>query len=386
MTSRGGSRVWAVLRRLQIPIVVLALILIIARLALPFAIRDYVNRQLRAIPEYGGEVGAIRVNLWRGAYEILNLRVVKTTGKVPVPFVSIPHMDLSIEWPQLLRGELVGEVEMSRPELNFVNGPTEETKQTGVDKGWKQTLEALFPFTINRFEIKDGVIRYADPLQQQWPVDIYITNLFAVATNLTNVENAETALPAGLVARGNTVGQGKVALELLMNPLAETPTFKLAASITRMELTALNDFLRAYSNTDAESGRFWVYLNIAAAEGRYRGYIKPFFLDVSMINLDEAGRQNILQTFWESLVAGVAELFTNQPSDQIATEAPITGEFEAGTQVDLWTTIGGILRNAFFQALRPGIRQPVTLPGDVGIQGEQEQKEGSAPKKEGRAE
>ena len=154
--SRGTRVVWDWLRRFQIALVVLALILVLARLALPFAIRDYVNRQLREVPEYGGEVGAIHVNLWRGAYEILDLKLVKTAGEVPVPFVRIPHMDLSIEWPQLLQGAVVGEVEMTRPEVNFVSGPTDEQKQTGVDKGWQQTLEALFPFTINRFEIREG--------------------------------------------------------------------------------------------------------------------------------------------------------------------------------------------------------------------------------------
>ena len=360
--KRGDRPFWEFLRRIQIPLIVLALILIVARLALPFAIRDYVNRQLRTLPDYGGKVGAIRVNLWRGAYEIIDLRMVKTTGKVPVPFISIPHMDLSIQWPELLRGQLVGEIEMTRPALNFVNGPTEAQKQTGVDQGWKQTLESLFPVTINRFEINNGVIRYADP-HQQWPVDIYITNLFAVATNLTNIRDTETALPSGLVARGNTIGSGKVALELLMNPLAESPTFKLYASITGMDLTSLNDFLRAYANIDAESGRFWVYLNVAASEGRYQGVVKPFFLNVNIMEWEEVNRQNILQTFWESLVGAVAELFENQPNDQIATLAPIAGEFEQGTQIDLWTTIAGILRNAFFEALRPGIRQPVTLPG-----------------------
>ena len=358
--EKRSFRDW--LRIAQIPLVVLALILVLARLVLPFAIRDYVNRQLREVHEYGGEVGAIHVNLWRGAYEIIDLRLVKTDGKIPVPFVRIPHMDLSIEWRQLLNGALVAKIEMIRPELNFVTGPTDAQKQTGVDKSWKQTLESLFPFTINRFEIHDGVIRYADPHQQP-PVDLYITNLFAVATNLTNVEDKELALPSGVIARGETLGGGELGLDLRLNPLADQPTFKLAASLTGVELEALNDFLRAYSASDAEGGRFWVYASIAAADGRYQGFVKPFFLDVNILEWEEVRRQNIFQTFWESLVAGVTELFENQAEDQVATRVPITGEFEQGTQIDIWTTLGGILRNAFLQAIAPGVPGPVQLPG-----------------------
>ena len=39
--------------------------------------------------------------LWRGAYRINGLQIVKVDGKVPVPFVKAPVIDLSVSWHSL---------------------------------------------------------------------------------------------------------------------------------------------------------------------------------------------------------------------------------------------------------------------------------------------
>jgi hypothetical protein len=343
----------------RIVLVTLALLLVCLRLAMPFALKAYVQQRLNSLPEHSGRVGAIQINLFRGAYQIVDLHIFKTISEVPVPLLSVEKMDLSIEWEQLIRGAIVGEVAMSRPVVNIVTGPTEEQTQTGADDGWKKTLESLFPFTINRFEINDGLIRYADPHRDP-PVDVYMTNFFAVATNLTNVEDKKGELHSGLVARGITTGGGRLRFQLLMNPLAKLPTFQLAASLTGVDLTALNDFLQSFAKVDAHSGRFWFFLRVGASDGRYRGFAKPFFLDVDMLEWEDVEDGNLLETFWEALVAGVMKLFTNQSKDQIATRIPIQGEVEDGARIDLASTIAGIIRNAFIQALEPGLADRVS--------------------------
>jgi hypothetical protein len=62
-----------------------------ARLALPYALKSYVNRRLRELPDYTGSVRTINVHLWRGAYQILDITIEKKNGaKPPVPFFSSP--------------------------------------------------------------------------------------------------------------------------------------------------------------------------------------------------------------------------------------------------------------------------------------------------------
>jgi hypothetical protein len=139
-------------------LIVLAVGVIGLRLALPHLVRNYVNRTLSKIPDYRGEVGDIDIHLWRGAYTIHDANVVRTSGKVPVPFFSAPRVDLSVQWRELFHRALVGNIQIYRAKLNFVKGPTEETSQTRVDSSWQDRVKELFPLRINRFEIIDGQV------------------------------------------------------------------------------------------------------------------------------------------------------------------------------------------------------------------------------------
>lgn len=337
------------------------LLLIIARLILPYAIRGYVNHVLNNIQDYHGHVGRIRVDLYRGAYTIVNLQLQKTNNSIAQPFISMAEMDLSVEWKELFHGNLVGKITVNQPKVNFVQGPTPQKQQTGLNKSWKKTLQNLFPFTINKFQVNAGEIRYIDA-QANPKVNIYVTNLYATATNLTNVKDEANLLPAGLTARGVTIGGGKLNLELRMNPMADSPTFKLATSITNMDLTALNDFFRAYGAVDVSRGKFAVYLDIAAANERYQGYIKPFFFNMQVFNWRQDKKENPLKMAWEFVVQGITELVRNHRYNQLATRVDLSGTLKKSTSMDLWGTIGRILQNAFLQAMVPRVAPRIALP------------------------
>jgi hypothetical protein len=70
----------------HIVVVGVTVILVAARIALPYTLKSYVNRQLEKIPEYSGSIGDVTVHLWRGAYAIKDLNIKKSEGNIPVPF------------------------------------------------------------------------------------------------------------------------------------------------------------------------------------------------------------------------------------------------------------------------------------------------------------
>src|SRR5438445_13165705 len=119
----------------------IVLVLILLRLALPFAIKHYVNRQLQKSKDYSGQVGDIRVLLWRGAYQIKDINIFKRNGKIKEPFFAAPVMDLSIEWPALFHHRVVGKIYMAQPKLNFVKGTTPEQTQAGKNTTWNEMLK-----------------------------------------------------------------------------------------------------------------------------------------------------------------------------------------------------------------------------------------------------
>ena len=142
---RGFSR-----GTLQITLAVLAL-LIGLRVALPHIVKKYVNKKLDEMPEYDGRIGDVDMHLWMGAYSIQDIEIIKTDGKVPVPFFDAKRVTFSLEWKALFDGALVGEIDFYDPVMNFVQGLTRKSSQVGVDKPWLDVIKKLFPLDIKSF-------------------------------------------------------------------------------------------------------------------------------------------------------------------------------------------------------------------------------------------
>ena len=137
---------WRFVRR---GLVVLIVLLIAGRLAMPRLLRNYVNRTLDRSQMYQGKIGDIDVNLWRGAYAIHDVRLVKMTGNVPVPFFAAKRVEFAVQWNAILHGKIVGRFQVDQPELNFVDAPTRGESQSGDGGPWLQMIRDLFPFQIN---------------------------------------------------------------------------------------------------------------------------------------------------------------------------------------------------------------------------------------------
>jgi hypothetical protein len=355
-TARHVESLWRrISRRARWTILVLVVILVAARLALPWAIKSYVNKQLRKLPDYSGSVRDIDVALWRGAYEIRDIAIVQTAGNAPVPFFSSPDIDLSLQWGELFQGAIVGRIHIEKPEVNFVSGPGQA--QTGTNQPWEKTFESLFPVQINQLEIDNGTVRFRN-FQKSFPVNIFATNLSLVATNLSNARNQPGKLPAGATASGSSLGGGHFELALRLNPMAPAPTFELNALLTNVDLTALNDFLRSYGKFDVERGRFSLFTSVAAADGKYDGFIKVLFQNLGVFSWEKEHRKNMLEIFWQGIVGALVEGFKNHPHDQLATRIPITGSY-SDPHLGILSAIGNLMKNAFVRALLPDIGKPV---------------------------
>jgi hypothetical protein len=333
------------------------LLLIAARIALPFVVKSYVNHKLNAAPGYAGKIGDVDMKLWRGGYRIHEVEILRKTGATRSPLFSALEVDLAVEWRELFHGAVVGEVVLWQPKINFV--PTADGGQNGKDERWDKMLQSLFPFKLNRVEISNGEIHFQNPAATP-PVDIYTSKIFATATNLTNSRDSKQKLPSGVTARASTLGGGEANLQLQMNLLDSTPAFELNCGLTNVNLTALNDFLRAYGKFDVERGTFALYTSVAAANGAYDGYFKVLFTDLDVFAWEKERKKNVLEVFWQAIVGGVATVFKNQPKDQLATKIPISGSY-SNSSVGVWTATATLLQNAFIHALVPKLDQHVTI-------------------------
>jgi hypothetical protein len=340
-------------------ILLIVLVALVAlRIALPYIVKSYVNRTLADIPGYHGYIDDVDMGLWRGAYVIKGLNIEKVDAKIPVPFISSKQIDLSIEWASLLHGSLVGEITFVNPRISFVEGPTEKESQDGGGTDFIETIKKLFPVKINRFDVENGEVHFRN-FHSNPKVDIHLDSLFLHASNLTNSKSLSKTLVATVDARGKVMGTGRLKGHLDIDPYADHPTFKLDFQVEQVELTKINNFFDAYASIDVKSGVFQMYSEVAAADGQFKGYVKPLFKNMKILDISEDAK-NPFKLVWQALVAGVAAIFTNQSTDVIGTTIPLSGTFE-NKSIDILSTLGGILKNAFIQALLPGIDRKISL-------------------------
>jgi hypothetical protein len=341
-----------------------AIVLGIGRAVMPWAVRNYVNSTLDRNPLYSGDIGKVRIHLWRGAYSIEDVRINKTTGNVPVPFFAAERVDFAIEWNALLHHKLVGRVLAEKPEINFVDAPTEGESQTGGGGPWLQVIKDLFPFSINSAIVHNGSVHFR-AYQSQKPVDVYLSELEASIDNLTNIRDESTPLVSTVQATALAMDHAKFEYKMTLNPFAYRPTFHMAMRLLGLDVTKINDLALAYGKFDFKRGWFDLVVETDAKEGQVTGYAKPLFRNLQVFRLGQDLKEdNPLQFFWQALVGGTIKLLKNQPRDQFGTLIPFSTDISGATSTDIFATIGNILRNAFVRAYLPRLEN-----GQEGVEG-----------------
>jgi hypothetical protein len=339
-------------------IVIVVVVLAAARAALPSVVKDYVNDKLQAMEAYDGHVEDVDIALWRGAYRVDGIRIVKTGAKQPTPFFSGDRVDFSVEWRSLFRGSLVAEGEFLRPNLNMVQAESEQQSQTGKEVNWPDQLEKMFPYRFNTVRVKDGTITFRAPgIRTQDALKARHVN--GAITNITNVVARDKETFADFRVTGQVLDQGTASVNGSVNPLAPSPTFDVNLAVKNVQLPDVNPWLRQYIKADAESGEFELYTELAAAEGKFKGYAKPIMRKVN-IHSSEEPEKNPLKRIWEGVVEFAANVFENEDKGQVAARIPFSGTIK-DPQAGIFETIVSVMRNAFVSAFARSLEGSISL-------------------------
>jgi hypothetical protein len=239
--------------------------------------------------------------------------------------------------------------------------PSKKASQTIIDTSWEDRSRELSPLDINRLQIYDGEIHFRD-LTRTPKVDVHLDQIDALAKGLTTRPRGDKALPATLHATARAMNHAKLRLDMKLDPWARDPTFDMDGELTGLQLTTLNDFLRAYAKVDAQGGTFSLFTEMAADSGRFKGYVKPILKDVQIAPPDKKDA-GLLHSAWDALVGGAEEVLENKSKHQLATEVPLAGKFK-NPRAGLWASVGYLLRNGFIRALSPSLTHSIQF-GDV---------------------
>src|SRR5579885_3365537 len=250
----GGSfrRAWRFSHVLFVSVLSLVIVLVAARAALPFVLRGAINRRLDRIPGYQGRVEDVHVALWRGAYVLSGVEIVKRNGSRSRPFFSAREIDFWLAWRELLHRRILANITVDQASVNFVKAgqppspsaskaggpsPPREESQLDADRRWQDTVKSIFPLDITYVKITDSRVHYVDEAANP-KVDIYINNLQALATGLRNRPEDTPAkkFPASLTLDGDSIGHGHLQVTCQAEPLAPQPHFELALRLENVSL------------------------------------------------------------------------------------------------------------------------------------------------------
>ncbi|BBR55251.1 MULTISPECIES: DUF748 domain-containing protein [Pseudomonas] len=338
----------------------LVALLLALHLALPYLVRDYLNDRLADMGDYRGHITDVDLAWWRGAYQINELKIVKTSGKVPVPFLDAPLIDLSVSWRSLWYDHaVVAEVVFVHPELNFVDGGNKQNSQTGQGTDWRRQLEKLLPITLNEVRIENGTLTFRN-FNSKPPVDLKATQLDASIRNLTNVRDEKGRRDAHFDGTARLLGDARVESRATFDPFSDFDDFEFRLRATGIQLRRLNDFASAYGKFDFNAGHGDLVIEAQAEKGRLHGYIKPLLRDVDVFNWQqdvEDKDKGFFRSIWEALVGASETVLKNQPKNQFATRVELSGSVHQ-RNISAFEAFLQILRNGFIQAFNARYEQP----------------------------
>ena len=345
-------------RKTFIVLLAVVLLLVAARMSMPYFVKDYVNDKLASLDSYDGHVGDIDIHLWRGAYSIDGIEIVKTGASRPVPFFRTDRLDLSVEWRSLFRGSVVSEAAFLGPELNLVQGKSDKDSQLGKEENWNARLEEMFPFRFNTIQVADGTVRFLAPGIRTQDA-ITARHLNGEISNLTNVLDTGKETFADFRVTAEVLDGAPAVVAGSVNAFAAKPTFDVNLEVKKVQLPQVNPWLREFIKADAEAGKFELYMELAAADGRFKGYAKPIMQDVDIYRSGEE-EQSALKRIWEGFLDFAANVLENKDADQVAARIPFTGTIK-DPETNLFATIASVLRNAFISAFARSLEGSITL-------------------------
>lgn len=332
-------------RRYRIPAIALlavVAVLVAARLALPWVVLHYLNRNLANMGDYHGHIEDVDLALWRGAYRIDGMTIVKTAGKVPVPLLKAPHIDLGVSWPALWHDHaLVARVIFDRPVLTFVDGGKSGPNQSGAGTDWRQPLQNLVPITLDEVRINNGRVVFRN-FHSQPPVNVRATG-------------AKARKAAHFQATAKILGQAPLDTGADFDPFSKAGDFDFHLRVLGVQLTRLNSAAEAYGGFNFAGGDGDLVMQAQARDGKLSGYIKPLFRHVDIFNWkqDVSGpRGGVINGLWQAFVAGLQNLLKNQDADQFGTRVTLSGNL-GDKEISAWQALEGIFHNAFVKALTP---------------------------------
>jgi hypothetical protein len=324
---------------------IIALILVAARIYLPFYIEDQITKNINEMEGMSGGVENVSLGIFRGHAQMSGLVIYNEEYPDPsTPFVSVAEIELYVDWGALFNRKLVATVNLDSVVVNYVIFEEVDPEEVDIVEMLREIMD--FQVDVN---ITNSTVNFAD-ITTDPPLEVSFNDINASARYLTNEIHIEDTLPASIDMSALLMGTGSVSVKLGINYMQEIPDFELELELENVDLTDFNDLAREHGGFEMESGILHLYSESAANDGIMTGYVKPLLDDIS-IESDDPG---LLKQFYEAILDFAASILESPDEGYVATRAEFEGELD-DPDVRVLSAVWNLLRNGFIEGFSRGL-------------------------------
>ncbi len=338
-------------------IITVILLIMVVRIALPYAALRYVTSEISQKTEYYAKISDLNLYLFQGKSVLTNMRLWKKDLKFKDPYLKVDRISFSIHWSALLKGKLVGKINIQHPIITIIDtsAPGKKKQQIQISEQSIKIFKSLMPLDINQTIVNNGEVYFKNN-QVRNPFNIYLKNLNMTLKNMQNI-GRKTGLVSTLSLKCKIMDNADFVIQGKFNPSIKTPTFYVQASLEELELPKINSFLKKYTNVKTKSGSFSLFFEAAAASGKIKGYAKPF---VKNLQIEEEKNANLGQKIYEGAISIAYKILKNNEQKSTATQINISGKID-DPNISLFSIIGNLLYHGFIQALIPSVDNKISM-------------------------
>ena len=237
---------------------------------------------------------------------------------------------------------------------------TEQERRAAATQKVRETSNAPdLRYRVRELRISRGIFGFVNKAVSP-NYRLFFSDTDIVLSNFSN-QRAEGRSKAHLT--GKFMGTGTAVADASFRAETAEPSFDSTVRIDDVDMTAMNDMLRAYGKFDVAAGRFFFYSELGVHDGVVTGYVKPFFKDMVVYDPAKDKHKSFAHRMYEKVVGVASRVLENRPREEVATRANISGPLE-NPKVSTLQVIVKLVQNAFFKAILPGFdRETAHLGG-----------------------
>lgn len=361
-------------RHWKMILLVVVVLLIAARIALPSVMLNQANKFLAGYSKvFDAHIGDLDLSFIRMAYSFQKIQVKLRKDDSEVLFVG--DVDVSLAWRELLKGVILTDIEISDarvkaspallPAFKEVQAENEAKLKSKtpdekkIDKEEVETIKTkLFPLRIERLIVEDSMFELSpgknSPEEKRLVLDqmqVRISNVTPLEKKTKTVATFESRLMRNAKIKG--VAQSRISKESF--------DWDVDAEMRDFNLTQANPFLLELVPFTFTSGTLDLFAEAKSENGAIVGYVKPFLKKADILARKEKFKNS--KQFLSEIVAAVGNVIIQRPKlKSVATKVDFN---KAGPGADFKVDILGALANAIEhrvdQAIAPSVEDEIIL-------------------------